>query len=125
MKIEFRKVPFNTSDFKSSLASVKIEGTFCKITSTLVKVNAQLNGNTLINCCRCGSEDTLTLNENENFLLSDGVFTKNETDELVIEVYNGIIDFDEIIKSEVESIKSDYHLCSKCLEDNSELQKEF
>ncbi|MGM0520253.1 MAG: hypothetical protein ACQERD_11505 [Campylobacterota bacterium] len=125
MKIEFRKVPFNTSDFKSSLDSVKIEGTFCKITPTLVKVNAQLNGNTQINCCRCGNEEDLTLKENENFLLSDGVFTQNETDDLVIEIYNGIIDFDEIIKSEVESIKSDYHLCSDCLKDNSELQKEF
>ena len=125
MKIEFRKVPFKASEFKSSLDSVKIEGTFCKISSTLVKVDALLSGETLINCCRCGKEDTLKLEEEEKFLLSDGIFKENESDELVIEVYNSTIDFDEIIESELESIKTDYYLCDNCLEDNSEFEKEF
>lgn len=30
---------------------------------------------------------------------------------LVIEIENSLIDFDEIIESELNSIKSDYHIC--------------
>ncbi len=40
MKIEFRKVPSTAKDFSTSFASVKLEGTFCKISSLLIKVDA-------------------------------------------------------------------------------------
>ena len=115
MKIEFRKVPQSPRDLVSEFNSVKIEGTFCKISASLVKVDANLTGETSVECCRCGENDTITLNENLNFLISNRVY-KNESSELedlIIEVED-IIDFDEIIQSELSSLYSDYHICANC-----------
>ena len=126
MKIEFKKVPQSPKEFSASLASVEIEGTFCKISQSLVKIDAVLKGNTQIDCCRCGITDTITLNEEANFLLSDGIYKDDsESEDLVIEIDNNTINFDEIIQSELESIKSDYYLCENCSHDDSEFQKEF
>jgi uncharacterized metal-binding protein YceD (DUF177 family) len=113
MKIEFKKVPQSPKSFTSEYHSVKIEGTFCKISPTLVKIDSTLAGNMDVTCCRCGEEESITLDEELNFLVSDGVY-KTESDDLVIEVYDGIIDFDEIIESEISSEISDYHICEKC-----------
>lgn len=124
MKIEFKKVPQTPKEFSVSLNSVEIEGTFCKISQSLVKIDAVLKGNTEIDCCRCGITDTITLNENENFLLSDGIYKDTESEDLVIEIENSLIDFDEIIQSEIESIKSEYYLCENCSQ-NNDFEKEF
>ncbi len=116
MKIEFRKVPQSPRDLISEFNSVKIEGTFCKISASLVKVDVNLTGETSVECCRCGENDTITLDENLNFRISDGVYNNKSSDleDLIIEVENSIIDFDEIIQSELSSIYSDYHICSNC-----------
>ncbi len=124
MKIEFRKVPFNEKDFKVIFNSVEFEGTFCKISSTLVKIDATLSGNSHITCDRCSKEDDITLNEKLELTLSDGVY-KNQTDELVIEIEDGFIDFDEIIHSELSSIQSDYHICNECEQNNKTIEQEF
>ncbi|PLY08002.1 MAG: hypothetical protein C0625_03385 [Arcobacter sp.] len=116
MKIEFRKVPFTPKEFHADYNSVKIEGTFCKISPSLVKIDGALIGNTPILCSRCGEDDTVALDEKLNFLLSDGIYKaeSSESDDLVIEIEDNIIDFDEIIQSEISSICSDYHICAKC-----------
>jgi uncharacterized metal-binding protein YceD (DUF177 family) len=124
MKIEFRKVPHNEKNFKVSLDSVDFEGTFCKISSTLVKIDATLSGNSHITCDRCSKEDDITLNEKLDFLISDGVY-KNQTDELVVEIEDGFIDFDEIIHGELSSIQSDYHICDECEQNNKTIEQEF
>lgn len=125
MKIEFRKVPTTPKEFTNNFASVKLEGTFCKISPTLIKIDANLSGNTSVQCVRCGEEETMSLDEKVNFLLSDGIFKGNESEDLIIEIENGIINFDEICESEEASIKSDYHICQNCLGDDKELEKEF
>ena len=124
MKIEFRKVPFNEKDFKVTLNSVEFEGTFCKISSTLIKIDANLVGVSQVSCDRCTKEDDITLNEEVKLLLSDGVY-KNQTDELVMEIEDGFIDFDEITQSELSSIQSDYHICNECEQNNKTIEQEF
>ncbi len=125
MKIEFRKVPTTPKEFVNNFASVKLEGTFCKISPTLIKIDASLIGSTTIQCIRCGEEENINLNEKLEFSLSDGIFKHNESEDLVIEIENGIIDFDDICESELSSIKSDYHICNSCLKYNEEIEKEF
>jgi uncharacterized metal-binding protein YceD (DUF177 family) len=124
MKIEFRKVPQSPKEFSASLDSVEISGTFCKISPSLVKIDAVLKGNTEIDCCRCGKTDTMSINEEENFFISDGIYKNAESEDLVIEIENNTIDFDEIIQSELESIKSDYYLCEECSQ-NDDFEQEF
>ena len=125
MKIEFKKVPQTPKILEAELDSVKIEGTFCKISQSLVKIEAKLIGNTNINCCRCGTTDNIQVNEKLNFLLSDGIFKDDNSEDLVIEIEDGLIDFDEIIQSELEAIRSDYHICEQCSNDNGDFEKEF
>ena len=125
MKIEFRKAPQTTKELVVEYNSVKIEGTFCKISQSLVKVDAVLLGNTDIDCCRCGITEVIEVDEELHLLLSDGVYKKDESEYLVIEVENGLIDFDEIIESELNSIKSDYHICNNCLQLGDNFEKEF
>ena len=125
MKIEFRKVPQTAKELVVDYNSVKIEGTFCKISQSLVKVDAVLLGNTDIDCCRCGITEIIEVDEELHLLLSDGVYNKDESEYLVIEVENNLIDFDEIIESELNSIKSDYHICKDCLQLGDNFEKEF
>ena len=125
MKIEFRKVPQITKELDVSYNSVKIEGTFCRISSSLVKIEAVLIGNTDIDCCRCGVTDVIEVDEDLNLLLSDGIYKGNEEEYSVIEIENSLIDFDEIIESELNSIKSDYYICEECSQYGDNFEKEF
>ncbi|WP_419771373.1 MAG: hypothetical protein ACNI3C_06170 [Candidatus Marinarcus sp.] len=124
MKIEFKKIPSTLKEFQTEFASVELEGTFCKISPSLVKIEANLQGTTQIECCRCGKSEDLKLDEELDFLLSDGIFNK-ESEELVIEIENGTIDFDEIIQNELASIQSEYHYCSECQNTDEVFEKEF
>ena len=125
MKIEFKKAPQTTKELEYISDSVRIEGTFCKISQSLVKVDAVLKGSTDIDCCRCGITEVIEVDEELHLLLSDGVYNKDESEYLVIEVENNLIDFDEIIESELNSIKSDYHICKDCLQLGDNFEKEF
>ena len=125
MKIEFRKVPQISKELEIIHNSVKIEGTFCKISQSLVKVDAELKGSTDVDCCRCGATEMIEVDEKLHLLLSDGVYKKDESEYLVIEVENSLIDFDEIIESELNSIKSDYHMCNECTQLGDNFEKEF
>ena len=49
----------------------------------------------------------------------------SQTDELVMEIEDGFIDFDEIIQSELSSIQSDYHICKECEQNNKTIEQEF
>lgn len=125
MKIEFRKVPQISKELEVIFNSVKIEGTFCKISQSLVKIDAVLKGSTEIDCCRCGIAEEIEVDEELHLLLSDGVYKNDESEYLVIEVENSLIDFNEIIESELNSIKSDYHICENCLQYGDNFEKEF
>jgi len=126
MQIEFKKVPFSKKDFQINYNLVNFEGTFCKMSQELVKIEATINGTLETICSRCGKDINLTLDENIELLVSDGVYSSDQDTELdIIEVYNGILDFDDILNGELESIKSDYHICAECVGDNQMLEKEF
>ncbi len=127
MKIEFKKVPSIQKEFSIKLDSVEFSGTFCKIAQNLVKLNTTIVGKLSVDCCKCGEEHTIELDESQEFILSDGELSsdKIKDDEIVIEVENHIIDFDEILMSELESIRSDYHVCPVCQENDNYVDVEY
>jgi uncharacterized metal-binding protein YceD (DUF177 family) len=125
MKIEFRKVPLAEKSFANEYNSVKIEGTFCKISPRLVKLDATLKGKTAVECCRCGDEFEIDVDEPLEISVSDGEISTSELEDIVFEARGGIIDFDEITISELESIRSDYHICPKCGESDQLCEKEI
>ena len=125
MNIEFRRVPQINEELEFNYNSVKIEGTFCRISQSLVKIDAVLKGSTDIDCCRCGITEQIEVDEELQLLLSDGLYKGDESEYLLIEVENSLIDFNEIIESELNSIKSDYHICENCLQYGDNFEKEF
>ena len=116
MKIEFRKVPRSLNNFKDELLSVKIEGTFCKISPKLVELDFAIDGIIDLDCSICGKSFHKQLNEKNKFLLSDGNYKPKDKnlDTVVIEIFNHEINFQDLIKGEIESFKSDYHICDNC-----------
>jgi hypothetical protein len=128
MKVEFRKVPQNQKDFFLELNSVKFLGTFCKISSKLVDIKSNIEGNIEVNCCKCGINFDTNFDEKIHFLVSDGIYSSNDErdlDKIIIEIDNNFIDFEEILQSELESFRSDYHICDSCSKDEATIQLEY
>jgi len=122
VKIEFRKIPLDESEFEISSNSVKFLGTFSKISSKLAKINSKLVGKCDVDCCKCGTTFTMPVNTEVKFLVSDGIYSSEQDEEefVIIEVEEHLLDFDEILHSEIESLKSEYHICDTC-KNNDEL----
>ena len=101
MKIEFRKIPFEAKDFSFTSNSVIFEGNFGKISPTLAKFDAKMSGTIPSSCYKCGENMDLEINETIDFIVSDGIYSDDKHEETVIEVDNNIIDFDQLIDSEI------------------------
>ncbi len=114
MKIEFRKVPFKEAEFDTSYEDINLKGIFYKENPNLVKLNSTLKGQVEVSCVKCLENFTINVDEKLNLILTDRVFDGFDKDYDVIEIENSFIDFDEIIISEIESIKSDYNICENC-----------
>ena len=116
MKVEFRKAPNTPKEFEISLNSVKFLGTFSRISNKLAKIHSNIVGDYNVECYKCGNEINKKVDENYTFTVSDGILsTKDEReDEIIIEIDDHIIDFDAILNSELESLKSDYYICNSC-----------
>jgi hypothetical protein len=114
LQIAFKKVAKESLGFESVKQGVRFFGRLFRKSDKLVLLKASLVGEISHVCDRCGGDLTLEINEALEIFVSDGIY-KGKTDEMdVIEFYDGFIDFDEILQSEIESIKSDYHYCAQC-----------
>lgn len=114
MQIEFKKILQSPKSFSLSKDKIELVGDmFFDISSDLVILDSKLKGSLDIECDRCAEIFNLTIDENLIIKVSDGIYSGSEDDD-VFEAFEGIIDFDEVLQSEIESIKSDYHICSSC-----------
>jgi hypothetical protein len=116
MKIDFSKLPRTENKFEIKSNSVSFLGTFCKITGTIARVNSNIVGKYDVECCKCAKNISKDIDEKIVYTLSDGsISLKDEREnEIIIEIDNHIVDFESILNSELESIKSDYHICDDC-----------
>ena len=128
MKIEFRKIPLQPKEFALEVDSVRFGGTFCKISPKLVDIKSNFSGTTQVSCCKCGVDFEIPLNEEIDFLLSDGVYSSDDQrdlDKIIIEINDDFIDFEEILQGELRSLQSDYHICDSCSKDDSLIEIEY
>ena len=128
MKIEFRKLPVQATEFEIDSNSVKFLGNFSKITSNLARIDAKLIGNCDVDCCKCGVTLNIKLDEEVKFLLSDGIYTKDDRDDeelIVIEIDDHIVDFEDILHSEIESLRSEYYICDTCKTNDKFVELEY
>lgn len=112
--VDFNKISQSPVEFSRDLGSLKFVGSLSKKGANLVSCIGKLNGELKHTCDRCGEDITLKLNEKLDLILSSGVYSSGDFELDVMEFFEGFIDLDEILQSEVEAYKSDYHYCEIC-----------
>jgi hypothetical protein len=120
MTIEFRKVRQEKDDFDFAIGdNIKVKGKFFYNTAKyMVELDASLVGDVEVDCCRCGNMFEKHIDFDSLILINDGVIKNDHNDDnldySIYEVSNHKIDFEEIMSSELDSLKLDYHVCEKC-----------
>ncbi len=116
MKITLRKVGRSPFNFEKSREDVILKGTLqYDEKEKLILLDAKLNGVIETECAICGEEFELEVDEDLKFYISDGVFIDEGSSMIdVVEAKDGELDVDELLNSEIELIKSDYHCCEFC-----------
>lgn len=104
------KIPFYV---ESNDKKVQLEGILScdKMHFNWLKLSGILRGEITLTCDISGEEYIKVLNEPLEFYLSDGIVSLNGEDfEDIVECESGNIDFNEILRSELEMIRCDYHI---------------
>ncbi len=92
-----------------------MSGTLVQGAKGLVKLHARLEGAISLPCDLCAENFDTMLNEELTVLLHDGIFQGTDDEYDVVEFFDGLIDIDSFLTSELELIRSDYHTCQRCL----------
>lgn len=115
MKIEFKKIAATPKSFSLESEGVVFSGEVSRISSKLFEIKARLGGEITLVCDLSGEEYQKALDESLVLYISNGVWdTQSQSDLMtdfdVIEFFDGFIDFEYILQSEINSIKMDYHI---------------
>ncbi len=122
MKIEIKKIPLEKREFETEFQNVQLKGIFYKENQNLVKIEANINGNIEVECVKCASTFNRTINEDLKLIITDKIYNGFDEEYDVIEIPSQIIDFNDIISSEIESIKLDFeNVCDNCHEIDLEI----
>ncbi len=122
MQITLRKVTKTPLDFELSSDEITFKGYLVYHSGKLILLKADLEGTLKKPCDICAEEFNLSVDEKLEFFLSDGIYEdQNNIDLDVVEIFNGIADMEEVLASEIELIKSDYHSCGSCKGSDIEL----
>ena len=115
MKITLRKVGRSPFNFEKSRDQINLKGFLQYDKDKLILLDAKLSGTLETECAICGEEFELEVDEDLKFYISDGVFIDENNSMIdVVEAKDGELDIDELLESEIELIKSDYHCCEFC-----------
>lgn len=115
MKVTLRKISKIPLDFEVQSNEITFKGYLEYHAGKLILLKAKLQGSLDIECSLCAEEFKLPVDDEVEFFISDGVYENNDGIELdVVESFNSFIDLEEILDSEIELIKSDYHSCGNC-----------
>ncbi|WP_297936565.1 YceD family protein [uncultured Campylobacter sp.] len=115
MKISFAKITNNQMPFELNSDGLNFNGELKRINQNLVSCKGNIVGEIAHNCDRCGEDINLKLDEDVNLILSDGIYKdKEENLDDVVEFFDGFINLEEVLTSEIEAFKSDYFYCDKC-----------
>ena len=115
--INFQKISNSPIKFETESNGIKFSGNLVKKSANLVSCKGKMQGVIPYICDRCGDEFELNIDEEVDLFLSDGIFKdENQANLDIMEFFNGQIDIDEILQSELEAYKSDYLYCMACKE---------
>ena len=115
MKVILRRVTKTPLDFELKSDEITFKGYLEYHSGKLILLKATISGLLSKPCDICAEDFMLPLDEEVEFFISDGLYNNDISLELdVIESFDGNADLDEILNSEIELIKSDYHSCPNC-----------
>ncbi len=115
MKVVLRKVSKTPLDFEVESGKITFKGYLQYDADKLILLKAKLSGQIDLNCDICANEFMFDVDEELEFFISDGIYEKH--DELLLDVVESLdstVDIEELMNSEIELIKSDYHSCESC-----------
>ena len=119
MKVVLRRVKQTPLDFEVKSDEITFKGYLQYHAGKLILLRANLKGSLFKSCDICAEEFKLSLDEDVEFYISDGVYEDKDNIELdVVESLDGIVEIQELLNSEIELIKSDYHSCDECKHSN-------
>ena len=114
MIVAFKKISTNGIDFEATSGDMSFVGIAKKSQKNLVHCFGKLKGTITHTCDRCANEFTLEVDEEVELFASDGVYEKDEDLLDVMEFFDGFVNFDTILQSELGIVISDYHYCPTC-----------
>lgn len=115
MKISLNKISKTPLDFDVKADKITFKGFLQYDSAKLILLKAKLNGKIETNCDNCAEEFMLEIDEDVEFYISDGIYTKSEDLFLeVVESFDSMVDLQEIMHSEIELVMSDYKSCGNC-----------
>jgi uncharacterized metal-binding protein YceD (DUF177 family) len=123
MSVFFSKITTSPKQYRGGVENVEIICDLSQSKTNLVNASSKLVGELSLVCDRCLEVFTINVDENIEFILSDGEYKGNDSLD-VIEFYDGKIDLESLLDSEIQSLKNDYHLCKSC-QDLDEYEVEY
>ncbi len=124
MKIVFDKIGSTAKPIEVSSKGIVLSGTLQKSGYHRVTLDAQMQGNFLLDCDRCGESYTYSTDTKLYLKLSDLV-SEDKDDLDIIEFLDGEIDISYILESEITSIESSYHYCTTCDNNDEDFEIEY
>ncbi|ABB45048.1 conserved hypothetical protein [Sulfurimonas denitrificans DSM 1251] len=126
MKVSLIKVGKTPLDFEVESDKITFKGFLQYDADKLILLKAQLNGVINTDCDVCAEEFKLEVDEDIEFFISDGIYTKSEDTLLdVVESLDSTLDLKELMNSEIELIKSDYKSCENCKKNSASYEEAF
>lgn len=114
MRVDFKKIGRVPKSVELTQDGVTLKGELQLGKDALTDFKGKLSDNIQVQCAKCGETFTLALDEELVLKFSDGIYRGFDEEADIIEFYDGSIDLGEVLRSEIESIKLDYHICPKC-----------
>ena len=115
MKVTLRKITKTPLDFDIKSDEITFKGYLQYHAGKLILLHADLKGEIDTQCSQCGEDLKVPVDETVEFFVSDGLYDDDADIDLdVVESLDSTADLDELLHSEIELIKSDYHSCENC-----------
>ncbi|MWV61514.1 hypothetical protein DCO58_09155 [Helicobacter saguini] len=102
-----------SQNIESTPESITLKGELTRLDSKLVKFSGTLSGSLNLICVKSGEEFSKNITQDLVLYFADGIYkmqSQSEIDLDVIEFFDGFIDIDFVLNSEIESIRLDYNI---------------
>lgn len=113
MKIAFQKITGQPKSFSLQKEGLLFSGNIKRLSQNLYKITSSLEGKVLCVCDRSGEDFFKEIQEELTLHISNGIWDMQSQDKGngldVIEFFDGFIDFEYILESEISSIQMQYH----------------